>query len=405
MLRIAALVAGALAGFVASLILAVGALEVTASSFGGLTVPQLALARYGLIFIANLSLLGAGVTLALPRTGAALLLLSALAWVGAALSFGHGADLVSIGPPALGLVAFALAVAADISARRNRDRSSEAAAAEAFEPDPYDVAPTPRAYREQAALAAASPAGPRDQLSGMVERDFIPGRLNGKRERAVADERPAFREIEPDFEPGPLARFGRGLTGLLSFGLYAAAAGAVVLVVYNIYQRDDGAALVTGPASSEAVTAVSSSAPEPSSSAPVAVPVPVEPSSSEPVRLATTETQVLPPSEPIGVLVQSPTEVAQTRPPATTQTQTQPRVVGEPAPADAATAPVDLEPVSSSEEPALAEAAAGSVESSEPPATDTSIDPALVPPVPATMSPALAEARKNGGAPLAGSDI
>ncbi|MEQ1900329.1 MAG: hypothetical protein ABL866_06310 [Devosia sp.] len=399
MLRIAALVAGALAGFVASLILAVGALEITASSFGGLTVPQLALARYGLIFIANLSLLGAGVTLALPRTGAALLLLSAIAWIGAALSFGHGADIVLIGPPVLGLAAFALAVGADISARRNRDRSSEAAA-EAFEPDPYDVAPTPRAYREKTALAAASPTGPRDQLSGIVERDFIPGRLNGKRERAVADERPAFRELETDIEPGPLARFGRGLTGLLSFGLYAAAAGAVVLVVYNIYQRDDGAALVTGPASSETVAAVPSSALEPSSSAPA----PALPSSSEPVPVATPVPQVRPPSEPAGVLVQSPTQVAQTRTPASTQVHTQPRVVGEPAPADAATGPVDLEPASSSEEPAIAEAAASSVESSEP-TTDAGIDPTLVPPVPATMSPGLAEARKNGGAPLAGSDI
>ena len=76
MFRIAALVAGALAGFVASLILALGGLEVSAAAFGGLGERQLALARFGLIFIANLSLLGAGVSLAIPRAGAIILILA-----------------------------------------------------------------------------------------------------------------------------------------------------------------------------------------------------------------------------------------------------------------------------------------------------------------------------------------
>ncbi|HWA20339.1 MAG TPA: hypothetical protein VG757_15240 [Devosia sp.] len=391
MFRIAALVAGALAGFVASLILALGGLEVTATAFGGLGERQLALARFGLIFIANLSLLGAGVSLALPRAGAILLFLAGAAWAGAALYLGHKTDLVLFGPPGLALLGCIFAIIGDIRARRAARAApmTEPRAENYAAPDPYDVAPT--SFR--GSTGAVPPLSAREPLAGLSERDFAPSRLDGRSERKAAQTTPtpSFRELDEDeeeYEPSLLRRVGGGITNLLSFGLYAAAAASVLLVIYNLYQRDNGTALVTNP-TPKSVSSVAEVAPPPSSSfapvlaapAPVVVVTPPAPSSS------------VPPPAPMSTAIATPTTPSSQAPEPI-------RVVGEPAPEDAVPAvsaapqpsssAVELEPSSqpSSEPVAVAEAA--------PLPKPDFVDNSKVAPVPATMSPQLATARRAG---------
>ncbi|MEO6394539.1 MAG: hypothetical protein ABIO40_01340 [Devosia sp.] len=370
MFRIAALVAGALAGFLASLILALGGLEVTESAFGGVGPQQLALARYGLIFLANLSVLGAGVALAVPRAGAVLFGLAAVSWAVAAAVLGHRADAVLFGPPALNLIAVALAVLAEIFGRRS---VRALATPVAFEPDPYDVTPN----RGRAAAT-------RDPLAGIPDRDFIPGRLSGPGERSSANrrlsEKPAFRRLEDEDEPSGLRRAGRALTGLLSFGLYAGAAAAALLVVYTIYRGNDGAALVAAPAVAEQPASSSSEQMSIAEADSELAPTPVAPSSAEP---EPSSAEIEPASDTEIML--TPVPLGPTQPVISQQPNSeQPRLVGEAPPADAvpvgASEPADLE-TAPSEEPATT--------------APDSIDTGKVAPTPATMSAALAAARKK----------
>ena len=103
-MRVAALAFGVLAGLVASLILALGGLDVTADLTGS-GERQAQAIRFGLLVVGNLGIFGAALALASPLSGAIVLIIGALAWVGAALLTHHTTDFVLITPPALLLIA------------------------------------------------------------------------------------------------------------------------------------------------------------------------------------------------------------------------------------------------------------------------------------------------------------
>ena len=110
-MRIAALAFGVIAELIASLILALGGLDV-AANVGASPDRQIQVTRFGLFVVANIGVFGAELVLASPVGGAVLFLIGAVAWVAAALLLHHGADLVLIVPPALLLVATALSAIA-----------------------------------------------------------------------------------------------------------------------------------------------------------------------------------------------------------------------------------------------------------------------------------------------------
>lgn len=398
MLRIVALLAGALAGTVAAFILGAGFLRVTEQSLGGLSTNTVQLGNFGLNVIVILCALGAGVVLAAPRVGSALLLLAAGIWAAVVFLLGRVGVPVLFVPPALALLGFVLALIASFLAPRQR---SESAFPSPSLRDPYDVAPSNGRYREQVATMET----PSSSLGGMAERDFIPGRLNGgggldhRRRGRAEPEEPVFRELpEEDDEPSGFARFGRTAASILSFLLYAGAAGAVALLLFNLNQDGSNAAVVaTGPsqASSSVEPAASSSRVSSSSQAPAASVASVASSSLPPPTVSSAElapvarTAAPGPSLTDGVVVAG-------------DTPAQPRVVGGPPPISSSEPPAstaDLAAISSSELPAAAEP------------TEGAVDPAKVAPVPAIMSADLAARRKAGTAapviatPPANSDL
>ena len=119
-MRVAALAFGILAGLVASLILALGGLDV-AADLGTADDRQAQAIRFGLFVIGNLGFFGAALALAAPLAAAVFLVLGAIACVGAALLMHHTTDLVLITPPALLLVAAIFAVIAHIRRPRPAD--------------------------------------------------------------------------------------------------------------------------------------------------------------------------------------------------------------------------------------------------------------------------------------------
>ena len=103
-MRVAALAFGVLAGLVASLILALGGLDV-GPDLSAAGDRQAQAIRFGLFVIANLGIFGAALALAAPLAGAVFLALGAIAWAGAALLMRQTIDLVMIIPPALLVIA------------------------------------------------------------------------------------------------------------------------------------------------------------------------------------------------------------------------------------------------------------------------------------------------------------
>ena len=277
-MRVAALAFGVLAGLVASLILALGGLDVAADPSSAADRQSQAI-RFGLLVIGNLGIFGAALTLAAPLAGGAVLLLGAIAWVGAALLMHHSTDLVLVTPPALLLIAAALAFVAHFR-RPHPDESEDA------DEDDQIVAPArgERSPRPSAtigpddeevgipafAAAQARPAPPArsapdgDHLRSRDE-DWDPRRRQPPPPRA----RPAFRPIEEDDddeadEASGFSRFAMGISGMLSFGLYAALATALVLVVWNFGRTtsdDPAVAVADATASTEHEADTAASAP------------------------------------------------------------------------------------------------------------------------------------------------
>jgi len=90
-LRSAALIFGLLAGLLGGVVIALGNLESGLATVTELGSQREFLAKFIVYAIPNLGLLGAGLTLARPRLGGLLMLVSAAAWLAAAFLAGHGA--------------------------------------------------------------------------------------------------------------------------------------------------------------------------------------------------------------------------------------------------------------------------------------------------------------------------
>lgn len=282
-MRVAALAFGILAGLVASLILALGGLDV-AASVDAAADRQAQAIRFGLFVIGNLGVFGAALALAAPLAAALFLILGAVAWVGAALLMHHSTDLVLITPPALLLVAASFALIAHFrrpaTAAADEDEDDESdveiiAPARERRPSQMADAETDVGIPAFAAEQRAEPSvrrGPDSEPEPRSARDWNPRRRQPPPPRV----KPAFLPVEEDDEddePSGFSRFALGLSGVLSFGLYAALAGAAVLIVWTV--RNDAGT----PA------AIVAEAPPISSSAPALPP----PASVEPDRLPAAE--------------------------------------------------------------------------------------------------------------------
>ena len=268
-MRVAALAFGVLAGLVASLILALGGLDV-AADLGATADRQAQAIRFGLFVIGNLGVFGAALVLAVPLAGAVFLLLGAVAWVGAALLMHHTTDLVLIVPPALLLIAAAFGIVAHFRRPRPADLD---------EPDVEIIAPrSARAQRtdldddEEVGIPAfaAADAKPEPGVHSAFDDDRLrpqdaewnPRRRPPPPPRA----KPAFRPLEDEYddEPSGFSRFALGLSGVLSFGLYAALAGAAVLIVWTLRSQPEPPAVTVAdvPSASSRVEVAPSSSEE-----------------------------------------------------------------------------------------------------------------------------------------------
>jgi len=269
-LRVAALAFGILAGLVASLILALGGLDASAD-IGATADRQAQAIRFGLFVIGNLGVFGAALVLAAPLAGGAFLLLGAVAWVGAALLMHHSTDLVLITPPALLLVAAIFAVIAHFRRPRTAD-ADEDSDVEILAPERGDRRPSDMMDNEaevgMPAFAAEQRPEPSSRGSFDDTReqprsaDWNPRRRPPPPPRA----KPAFRSIEDEYEddePSGFSRFALGLSSILSFGLYAALAGAAVLIVWTV--RNDTEVPAATVAEAPTVS-TSAEVPSPSSS-------------------------------------------------------------------------------------------------------------------------------------------
>ncbi len=353
-MRVAALAFGVLAGLVASLILALGGLDVTAD-LAGAGERQAQAIRFGLLIIGNLGIFGAALVLASPLAGAIILVVGALAWVAAALLTHHTTDFVLITPPALLLVS---AVFAGIAHFRRPHP------ADPDEPEVEIIAPGRDERMQQRpsemmddeedeeigvpVFAAESQPPPsrfdEDRRGG---DDWNPRRRQPPPPRT----KPAFRPIEDEYddEPSGFSRFALGLSSVLSFGLYAALAGAAVLVFWNL--RD------TSPDRPAAVVA------EVEVSAPVSSQAPSSPSTEPTAPVLTASRAAAEPSREISVAAVQPSSEPTDIPAPSSQPSAEPvpRTVALPTLDDVASGPTtaaSVEPLPSLEPP-----------SSEPPAT------------------------------------
>ena len=264
-MRFAALAFGVVAGLVASLILALGGLDPT--MLAHFDPRQLSLLKFGLFVVANLGVLGAGVVLAAPLAGAILFIAGALAWIVAAILLRHGPDYVLITPPALLLVGFALALVAFL--RRPQRRM----AARYYDDEDEGIPPIRAAMSDQrtgedepdeeeepsgtpvragffgqggtatpARVEAGVPSQPALRSYDEPDDDFRAPRDDNWRpgsRRPPPRQKPMFRDSEDDDEEETgFSRFARGFSSVASFGLYAALAGAAVLIFLNLRTLD-----------------------------------------------------------------------------------------------------------------------------------------------------------------------
>jgi hypothetical protein len=361
-LRVAALAFGVLAGLVASLILALGGLDVSAD-LAGTGERQAQAIRFGLLVIGNLGIFGAALAIASPLSGAIFLFVGAVAWVGAALLTHHTTDFVLITPPALLLVG---AVFAGIAHFRRRGT------ADIDEPEIEIIAPErstrPSDLRGRddddeigmPSFADASAA----QARGFDDRSQPRGDEWNPRRRQPPPPRtkPAFRDIEDEYdeEPSGFSRFALGFSGVLSFGLYAALAGAAVLIFWNLRNEAPPpsaavaeAPVLSAPASSEAAAPSSAEAPRLSLPATSSEPPPAALSSEEPVRLAQNETAALSSAEPsssFGDVLPGPDGI----PVLSTETEPEPQPASAEPVVASAPAPEPADPAPAAPDPAIA---------------------------------------------------
>ncbi len=268
-MRVAALAFGVFAGLVASLILALGGLDVPPDIAADESRQAQAI-RFGLFVIGNLGVFGAALALAAPLAGGILFLLAALLWVVAALLLHHSTDLALLTPPVLLLLA---AIPAFVAHFRRPDAHDE----EDLELDRLPPLRPARPVRRAPLVLETSDDDDDDEAPevGMPAYfpepepeprpavNFVPPlepEWNPKRRRPPPPSaRAAFRQLEPeddddeddDEEPSGLSRFALGASSFLSFGLYAGLAIAALLAIWTL--RDIGSASPAVDAPSPAV--------------------------------------------------------------------------------------------------------------------------------------------------------
>ena len=299
-MRIAALAFGVLAGLVASFILALGGLD--ASELRHLDGRQMQLVTFGLFVIANLGVLGAGLVLAAPLAAAVLFVVGAIGWAVAAVAMHHGPDYVMLTPPGILILAAALSVAAILRRRaraQDLDHSSRQAMAAQqaamrdaeADPDSEDEEDDDQATSGVAVEASffgdAGTATPlRGTMSDARRDTWEPLRRKVEPPR----QKPMFREVDDDYddEETGLSRLARGISSVLSFGLYGALAAAAVLIFLNLRTADVPRntatkieASVSQPKTTAPVLAPPSSAPTAVAEAPAAPALSPTPAASE----------------------------------------------------------------------------------------------------------------------------
>lgn len=256
-MRIAALAFGVLAGLVTTLILALGGLDVASATPVDRTAQAI---RFFLAVVGNIGFFGAALTLAFPLAGAILLVAGALAWVAAGLLL-SAANLALVIPPLLLLLAAIPAFIAHFRSPRESAVEPEILAplrpSRPVDDEPFDDEPAvempsfseppPRrgptfsdAPRARAtAFTATNDDGLRDH------RDWNPRKKRPVPPRA----RPTFRRHEVEEEDdSTFSRFALSASSILSFGLYAALAGAALLAIWTLRGNDSDAAVATAEA-------------------------------------------------------------------------------------------------------------------------------------------------------------
>ena len=253
-MRIAALAFGVVAGLVAALILALGGLDPGALLHAD--PRQISAIRFGLFVVEAFGIFGAGLVIAVPLAGAILMAVGAAGWVVAAIVLRHGPDFVMLTPPALLLAAAGLAAAAFIRGRARPDDADD------YDRDALDAqraamsagARAPRNDEQDEDEDAAMPvgasffgeAGTATPLRGAMQSE--PALRGSDRDDRNDNWEPVRRRVEPprtksvfrspeeeyDDEEGGFARGARIISSILSFGLYAALAGAAVLIFWNL---------------------------------------------------------------------------------------------------------------------------------------------------------------------------
>jgi len=245
-LRIAALAFGVVAGLVASLILALGGLD--AAELRYLDGRQMQLVTFGLFVIANLGVLGAGLVLAVPLAGAILFVVGAIGWIVAAVAMHHGPDYVMLTPPAILILAAVLSTVAFI--RRRTTDAEENFGRRAAVAALRDAGEDEESEDEQGGSGVAvgasffGDAGTATPLRGAMPPATDPRRDNWEPVRRRVEpprQKPMFRSVDDDYdddEESGVSRVARGISSVLSFGLYATLAAAAVLIFWNLRSGD-----------------------------------------------------------------------------------------------------------------------------------------------------------------------
>src|SRR3569623_1517373 len=259
----------------------------------------MSLISFGLFVVANFGIFGAGIVLAAPLAGVILMVLGAIGWIGAALVLHHGPDFIMLTPPGLLVIGAIFAALAFI--RHRRDATARGVTQDPDEPEDDQarfererelaLGPMPQAQDEDPENPAGvsvgasffGDAGTATPLRGTIGQETAgelrepgPGRDESaavispiRRRSDPPRQKSVFVEPDDEYEDeeSGFSRFARGFSSVLSFGLYAALAGAAVLIFWN---------LRTGETARPTATRIEASA----SNATVAAPVLEPPSSS-----------------------------------------------------------------------------------------------------------------------------
>jgi hypothetical protein len=239
--------------------------------------------------------MGAGLVLAAPLAGIILFVVGALGWLGAALAMHHGPDYVMLTPPGILLVAAALSVGAflrrraandddqeysrqqSIAAQRAAMQDAEAGDDEAVDEDEAEDETDGQAAGVAVGASFFGDAGTATPLRGTMGNARRDTWEPVRRKVEPPRQKPMFRDVEDEYDDDEsgFSRIARGVSSVLSFGLYGGLAAAAVLIFWN---------LRPGEIPRNTATKIEASAAQPKVTAPVLAPS----SSSAPAMVAET---------------------------------------------------------------------------------------------------------------------